>query len=52
MLICLHVALVQMHELGYRIHLQSFEGPLIQSQHFAKWQEPNIRNYWFDSADV
>lgn len=27
MLICLHVALLQMHELRYRAHLQSFEGP-------------------------
>ncbi len=39
--------MLTMSELGYSVHQDSFDGPVIPSDQLAGWREPGIRDYWF-----
>ena len=41
-----------MHDLGYEVRQDSFDGPVIPVAWFDSWQEPSIRNYWFTLSDT
>ncbi len=35
-----------MYDLGYDIHQNSFQGPLVTRAQLRNWTEPNIVNYY------
>ena len=44
--------MLQMHNLGYEVRQDSFDGPVIPVAMFDSWQEPSIRNYWFTLSET
>jgi hypothetical protein len=38
--------LLQMSELGYEVHRESFGGPVLTPDQLRDWKEPGIVNYW------